>query len=188
MSLQGWREQLTAAAMADDPAGAVLELLRHAQEGGQTLPRRLARLEVEISALSAPSADGWLGGHNLSAADRAHMTRRLIDDALRDLPHGAPGSAAEILAILEDVRPELAARFGLKVIGLVGSRASGQDDAASDIDLLVEPPPAWTFAAYCAAEDLLAARLGAKVDLISTRAAPPHILEQLYRDLQPVHG
>lgn len=44
----------------------------------------------------------------------------------------------QIVKILQQEQAYLAAEFGVSKIGLFGSYAQGQPDAASDIDLLVE--------------------------------------------------
>lgn len=47
-------------------------------------------------------------------------------------------SAEEILAILDQTKPELERRFGVRRIGLYGSFAYGTQTENSDIDLIVE--------------------------------------------------
>lgn len=44
----------------------------------------------------------------------------------------------EIIRLLREKQPFLAAEFGVSRIGLFGSFAAGRPDASSDVDLLVE--------------------------------------------------
>jgi uncharacterized protein len=47
----------------------------------------------------------------------------------------------EALAILDQLKPALEGRFGVKRVGIFGSVARGDAGAASDIDVVVEMPP-----------------------------------------------
>ena len=75
---------------------------------------------------------------------------------------------AEIVALLREEYPYLAAEYGVKKVGLFGSYAGGVPDEASDVDIIVEfdRPIGFRFVEFA---EYLERLLGKKVDVL-TRA------------------
>lgn len=77
----------------------------------------------------------------------------------------------QILDVLQGLRPELEARYNVKTIGLFGSALrGGEQGPQSDIDVLVEFRSPIGLFKFLELEELLAERLGGKVDLVSKKA------------------
>jgi predicted nucleotidyltransferase len=81
----------------------------------------------------------------------------------------------QILDALRRLRPELEDRYNVKAIGLFGSALRGEHGPRSDIDVLVEFRSPIGFFKFLELEELLAERLGGKVDLVSKKALKPEI-------------
>lgn len=81
----------------------------------------------------------------------------------------------QILDVLRGLRPELETRYNVKAIGLFGSALRGEQGPQSDIDVLVEFRNPIGFFKFLELEELLAERLGGKVDLVSKKALKPEI-------------
>jgi predicted nucleotidyltransferase len=81
----------------------------------------------------------------------------------------------QILDVLRRLRPELEARYNVKAIGVFGSALRGEQGPQSDIDVLVEFRSPIGFFKFLELEELLAERLGGKVDLVSKKALKPEI-------------
>ena len=81
----------------------------------------------------------------------------------------------EMLDVLRTLRPELETRYSVKAIGLFGSALRGEQGPRSDIDVLVEFRSPIGFFKFLELEELLAERLGGKVDLVSRKALKPEI-------------
>ena len=81
----------------------------------------------------------------------------------------------QILVVLRGLRPELEALYNVKAIGLFGSALRGEQGSQSDIDVLVEFRSPIGFFKFLELEELLAERLGGKVDLVSKKALKPEI-------------
>ena len=86
----------------------------------------------------------------------------------------------ELIAAL---RPVVAAHTGVELALLFGSRARGQEDAASDVDVAVEGEGVDRLAL---ARDLSAA-VGLEVDAVDLRAAGHWLLVALLRDGVVIH-
>jgi hypothetical protein len=91
-------------------------------------------------------------------------------------------SGSEILALLRTMREELRVRFGVTRIGLFGSLARGQDDAQSDIDLLVEFEHP-TFDGYMDLKFSLEHSLGRPVDLVLASSVKPRLRPIIEREV-----
>ncbi len=76
----------------------------------------------------------------------------------------------------------IAASHGARNVRLFGSVARGEDDAASDIDLLVDFDPGRSLLDHAALLLELRALLGDAVDVISARGLKPRIRERVLRD------
>jgi predicted nucleotidyltransferase len=81
----------------------------------------------------------------------------------------------EILDVIRGLMPEFKTHYNVKRIGLFGSALRGEQGPASDIDLLVEFQSPIGLFKFLELEELLAERLGAKVDLVSKKALKPEI-------------
>jgi predicted nucleotidyltransferase len=81
----------------------------------------------------------------------------------------------QILDVLRGLRPDLETRYNVKAIGLFGSALRGEQGPQSDIDVLVEFRSPIGFFKFLELEELLAERLGGKVDLVSKKALKPEI-------------
>jgi predicted nucleotidyltransferase len=71
----------------------------------------------------------------------------------------------EILALLSRHKPDMQQRFGVRSLALFGSRARGQAQADSDVDLLVEFDGPASSARYFGLQFFLEDLLGSPVDL-----------------------
>ena len=87
-------------------------------------------------------------------------------------------SSSEIEQKLRAMKPELAENFSVSRIGYFGSYARGNQDAKSDLDVLVEfsKPPGWKFFTL---ETFLARSLGLRVDLVTPGALKERIKESI---------
>jgi predicted nucleotidyltransferase len=84
---------------------------------------------------------------------------------------------------LEKQKPLLAERFKVKEIGVFGSFVRGEQEDASDIDILVEFSEPVGFFAFIDLEDHLTEVLGIKVDLVSKKALRPRIGQNILQEL-----
>jgi len=95
-------------------------------------------------------------------------------------------TAEDILVALRSVKPEMAARFKARELGLFGSVARAEDASGSDVDLLVD------FAEGADLFDLvglalyLEALLDRKVDVVPRHALRSELQEAVLRELVPV--
>jgi hypothetical protein len=64
---------------------------------------------------------------------------------------------------------------GVKFIAVFGSRARGEAQPDSDLDLLVEFPPDTSLLAHVGMEQELSELLGVKVELVSRRGMSPYM-------------
>lgn len=77
--------------------------------------------------------------------------------------------------------------LGVARLALFGSVLRGQADVGSDVDLLVQfAPGAKTYARYSALADLLEARLGRRVELVTTEALSPIIGPRILAEARDV--
>jgi uncharacterized protein len=73
--------------------------------------------------------------------------------------------------------------LGVKRVALFGSFATGQQNAASDVDLLIEFfPGEKTFDHFDAAYDLLERAIGRKVELVTVDSLSPYIGPRILRE------
>jgi predicted nucleotidyltransferase len=97
-------------------------------------------------------------------------------------PAGAPRGATPtaltkdaVLARLRQLKPDLAARYHIRSLGLFGSYARGTQTRRSDLDILVsfvEPPSLFTFLRL---KREIEQHLGLRVDLVMREALRPAI-------------
>ena len=78
----------------------------------------------------------------------------------------------EILRLLEDAKPELARRFGVRRLAIFGSYARGEQREESDVDILVEVDPSIGLGFVDLAESI-ESLLGLRSEVVSRRAIKP---------------
>ncbi len=84
-------------------------------------------------------------------------------------------SKKDVLAQIKGNRSRLRA-FGVRRLGLFGSFVQGNQNAGSDVDILVEFDPAHkTFDNFIDLAELLETLLGRPVDLLTPESLSPHI-------------
>ncbi len=82
------------------------------------------------------------------------------------------------------------ARYPVARAWVFGSVARGDDRPQSDLDLLVELAPGASFPEYVGLEDDLAAVLGCRVDVVTTKELESNDLfrRRVHRHLRPLEG
>lgn len=85
-------------------------------------------------------------------------------------------------ARLRDLKPELERRYGVRRIGVFGSVARGEEDADSDVDILVEleEPIGWELVDL---QDRLEEVLGRRVDLVTVGALRDEMSTAVMREV-----
>jgi len=90
----------------------------------------------------------------------------------------------EIREILKQCRDLLAAKFGVKRIGIFGSYVRHEQGKESDIDILVEfKEGCKTFDNYMDLKEFLEKLLGLKVDLVIKSAIKPALKEVILKEV-----
>ena len=92
------------------------------------------------------------------------------------------GELDRMEARLRDLKPELERRFGVIRIGVFGSVARGEEDADSDVDVLVEleEPIGWELVDL---QDRLEEVLGRRVDLVTVGALREEMSATVMREV-----
>jgi predicted nucleotidyltransferase len=92
------------------------------------------------------------------------------------------GDLDGIDARLRELKPELERRFGVRRIGVFGSVARGEEDADSDVDVLVElaEPIGWELLDL---QDRLEEVLGRRVDLVTIGALREEMSASVMREV-----
>jgi len=100
------------------------------------------------------------------------------------MPQNAPTmNRADILAALQTHRALIAARYGVRQLGLFGSAARDELRPDSDIDVLVEFDGPATFDRYFNLKDFLESTLGRTVDVVTTGGLKPRARRHVEQDL-----
>ncbi len=105
------------------------------------------------------------------------------------LAAGRPGAA---LTLTESVRAHAAeiknaaSSHGVRVLGVFGSVARGDDGPGSDVDLLVDVPAGVGLFALGRLEEQLRDLLGAEVDLVPEAGLKPRVRAEISADLLPL--
>jgi predicted nucleotidyltransferase len=89
----------------------------------------------------------------------------------------------EVMARLKSLKGELATRYDVREIGIFGSVARGDNDTASDLDLLVEFGPQADLIAYIGLWQYLEDIFGMKIDLVSKGGLRREMQDAVMRDL-----
>ena len=99
----------------------------------------------------------------------------------------SPRTLAEVLSVLRQHLPELAAHYGVQRLGVFGSYARGTQRRGSDLDLLVElDERPLTLLDFIELQHHIEDLLGMKVDLVEREALRPHIGPHILEELVPV--
>lgn len=88
----------------------------------------------------------------------------------------------EVLSILGRELPYLNERYGVGKIGLFGSYSRDEQDAGSDIDLLVQFDRPISFFKFIAVEDYLKDKLGERVEIVTADALKPVIKPRIMQE------
>lgn len=88
----------------------------------------------------------------------------------------------EILMLLEQAKPELARRFGVRRLAVFGSYARGEQREESDVDILVEVDPSIGLGFVDLAESI-ESLLGLRSEVVSRRAIKPRNWEVIEKEL-----
>jgi len=88
-----------------------------------------------------------------------------------------------VLETIRARRDEIEARYGIRLLGVVGSVARGEERADSDIDLIYEVPLSTTLFKLSDVMFELEQALGRKVDLVDMSTARPEAREWFEEDL-----
>jgi hypothetical protein len=92
----------------------------------------------------------------------------------------------EIINLIKASKPEITERFGVREVGLFGSYASGQEQASSDIDILVSFNRDVDLFEFIDLREYLEAKLQSKVDLVMASALKPTIGRRILAEVQYV--
>ena len=92
---------------------------------------------------------------------------------------------AEVLRILQNEKPELMRRYGVKRLALFGSYAREAQREDSDVDILVEIDPGIGLG-FVDLADRIEDVLGIRMEVVSRRAIKPRYWEIIKEDLVDV--
>ncbi|NCO42861.1 MAG: nucleotidyltransferase [Armatimonadetes bacterium CG_4_10_14_3_um_filter_66_18] len=87
---------------------------------------------------------------------------------------------------LQKLKPDLQREFGVREIGLFGSFARNQQNADSDVDLLVEFEPGASLLELVGLGQFLESRLLRRVDLVTRRALRDEMRARVLEEAAPV--
>ena len=85
---------------------------------------------------------------------------------------------------------EICSRYGVQFLGLFGSSVRGDDEAASDVDVLVRygEDGAKGLLSMVAMERQLGEVFGRKVDLVTEEFLSPYFRNNVLREVKPVYS
>ncbi|OGO33620.1 MAG: nucleotidyltransferase [Chloroflexi bacterium RBG_16_57_11] len=97
-------------------------------------------------------------------------------------------SLAEIQLILQEQKPYLAEKYGVKIVGVFGSYVRGEQRPDSDVDVLVEleRPARISLIGMVELEEYLSGVLGVKVDLAIRRNLRKRIGQRILSEVVPL--
>jgi predicted nucleotidyltransferase len=87
---------------------------------------------------------------------------------------------------IESTLVAILGKYGVRKIGLFGSYAHGEEEADSDLDVLVEFAETKSLLALVRIERELSEHLGIKVDLLTEQAISPYLVEKIKADLRVI--
>ncbi|MBL8090864.1 MAG: nucleotidyltransferase family protein [Anaerolineales bacterium] len=91
-------------------------------------------------------------------------------------------SRTEVISLIQQHRSHLS-ELGVKSLAIFGSFARGEENATSDIDILVEFEGKATFDGYMDTKFYLEDLLSTKVDLVVPQALKPRLKQNIMKDL-----
>lgn len=92
----------------------------------------------------------------------------------------------EVFKKLKALKPQIQARYKARAIGLFGSFIHGEQNQASDIDLLVDFEDDADLFHFSGLAEFLEQQLQRKVDLVSRRALRQELREQVLNEVAMV--
>ncbi len=87
-----------------------------------------------------------------------------------------------VLSVLKQVKPDIEAKYHVNSLALFGSVARGDDNANSDVDLLIEFSIAPDLLTFIELEEMLKAVLGRNVDLVPRRKLRAELADGILRE------
>lgn len=87
-----------------------------------------------------------------------------------------------VLSVLKQVKPDIEARYHINSLALFGSVARGDDNANSDVDLLVEFSSTPDLLTFIELEERLKEALGRNVDLVPRRKLRAELADSILRE------
>lgn len=93
---------------------------------------------------------------------------------------------SEALSLHRDRIREIALSHRVSSVRVFGSALRGEDEADSDLDLLVEPTAQTTLMDIGAIRHELKSLLGMEVDVLTPNGLPPKFRDQVLREAVPV--
>jgi len=93
---------------------------------------------------------------------------------------------SEALSLHRDRIREIALSHHVSSVRVFGSALRGEDEAESDLDLLVEPTAQTTLMDIGAIRHELKSLLGMEVDVLTPNGLPPKFRDQVLREAMPV--
>ncbi|MGD9814175.1 MAG: nucleotidyltransferase family protein [Hyphomonadaceae bacterium] len=88
-----------------------------------------------------------------------------------------------VLETIRARRDEIEARYGIRLLGVVGSVARGEERSDSDVDITYQVPRRTTLFRVAAALNELEDDLGRRVDLVDTSAMRARARAYIEKDL-----
>jgi predicted nucleotidyltransferase len=94
----------------------------------------------------------------------------------------------EIKKKLEEIKPLLKEKYGVKKIGIFGSYVRGEEKEESDLDVLVEFEESTSLSLldFIRLENYLSDELGIKVDLVEKDSLKPRIRKHVLEEVEDV--
>lgn len=89
----------------------------------------------------------------------------------------------DVLALLKNIKREVARDYSVKSIGVFGSVARSEQTDQSDIDLLVEFDKPVGFVTFMRLEHFLSEKLGGPVDLVTADSLKPVIRDGILAEV-----
>lgn len=89
----------------------------------------------------------------------------------------------DVLALLKNIKREVARDYSVRTIGVFGSVARSEQTDQSDIDLLVEFDKPVGFVTFMRLEHFLSEKLGGQVDLVTADSLKPVIRDGILAEV-----
>ncbi|MCI4438641.1 nucleotidyltransferase family protein [archaeon] len=89
---------------------------------------------------------------------------------------------------MEEIKPSLKEKYGVKKIGVFGSYVRGEEKEESDLDVLVEfeESKSLSLLDFIRLENYLSDELGIKVDLVEKDSLKPRIRKHVLEEVEDV--